>query len=68
MNWQCECLILPQTNHLVECRNEINETFDVKRNPGMIPGSYLSLQNEVVDLILAQKKYTNLKSSLGTIV
>ena len=47
---------MPQTKHQVECRNEINETFDVKRTPGMLPGSYLSLQTELVDLILAIEK------------
>ena len=61
---------LPRRNHLIACRNEINQTFDVKRTPGMLPGSYLSIQTELENLVLAIEKDegtipTNLKIKIS---
>ena len=39
---------MPRKHLLVSCRNTVNETFEVKRTPGMLPGSYLSLQTELI--------------------
>ena len=38
---------MTRANHLIACRNVINETFDVKRTPGLLLGSYLSIRNEL---------------------
>ena len=39
---------MPRKHLLVSCRNDVNSNFEVKRTPGMLPGSYLSLQKELI--------------------
>ena len=42
---------LPSKNHIVACRQEVNSQFDIKRTPGMLPGSFLSLKGQLVKYI-----------------
>ena len=41
---------MPRSHHLIDCRNEMNSKFDVNRTPGMLPGSYMSLESELIQI------------------
>ena len=49
---------MPRSHHVMACRNELNSQFDVSRTPGMLPGSYLSLESEL-SRIVRETKFTN---------
>ena len=49
---------MPRSHHVIACRNELNTQFDVSRTPGMLPGSYLSLESEL-SRIVRETKFTN---------
>ncbi|MCG7867336.1 MAG: hypothetical protein JAY74_13350 [Candidatus Thiodiazotropha taylori] len=49
---------MPRKHLLVSCRNDLNSNFDIKRTPGMLPGSYLSLKVEL------EKDLTNSEAPL----
>ena len=42
---------LPSKNQIVACRQEVNSQFDIKRTPGMLPGSFLSLKDQLAKYI-----------------
>ena len=55
----------PRKHLLVSCRNNVNENFEVKRTPDMLPGSYLSLQTEFIkDLQNAESEGMSLPDTL----
>lgn len=46
---------LPPKHLLIACRNEANDNYETKRIPGMLPGSYLSFEKEIIrDINMAQ--------------
>ena len=42
---------LPSKTRVVSCRQEINSQYDIIRTPGMLPGSFLSLKDQLVKYI-----------------
>ena len=46
---------MPRSHHVIALRNELNSKFDVSRTPGMLPGSYLSLESELSKIVRETK-------------
>ena len=55
---------VPRSHHMIACRNELNAQFDVSRIPGMLSGSYLSLESEL-SRIVRETKVTNGDADVG---
>ena len=46
---------MPRSHHVIALRNELNSKFGVSRTPGMLPGSYLSLESELSKIVRETK-------------
>lgn len=42
---------MPRSYLLVQCRNEVNKTFEIERLPGNVPGAVINIRSEIEKLL-----------------